>query len=246
MCCAGAAYASTRGQVSHRERTKSTESSGLEVACRLQPRSACHAGRQTIMGARRWAHWLFAALACALLATPAAAQNNAAFERGYREGIQHGADDGRNGRQFEPQRDSVYRDGDRGYNSRYGNRDGTATSSARLRVRLSRGLLQRARQQPLPARQPDIWDVATDQAGRLDERGYQDRPSRADTATDGRRASTRPRPRPLRSSPPRRLQGRRQRLRAQLRIEGRLREQLSLGLPPGVQAGYRDRGTYRR
>jgi flagellar biosynthesis/type III secretory pathway protein FliH len=76
------------------------------------------------MGARRWAHWLFAALACALLATPAAAQNNAAFERGYREGIQHGADDGRNGRQFEPQRDSVYRDGDRGYNSRYGTRDG--------------------------------------------------------------------------------------------------------------------------
>jgi hypothetical protein len=66
---------------------------------------------------------MFAAIACALLATPAVAQNNAAFERGYREGIQQGADDARDGRRFEPQRDRIYRDGDRGYNSRYGNRD---------------------------------------------------------------------------------------------------------------------------
>jgi hypothetical protein len=75
------------------------------------------------MGARRWVRWLFAAITCALLATPAAAQNNAAFERGYREGIERGVDDARDGRRFEPQRDRVYRDGDRGYNSRYGNRD---------------------------------------------------------------------------------------------------------------------------
>jgi hypothetical protein len=75
------------------------------------------------MGTRRWARWLFAAITCALLATPAAAQNNAAFERGYREGTQQGADDARDGRRFEPQRDRIYRDGDRGYNSRDGNRD---------------------------------------------------------------------------------------------------------------------------
>jgi hypothetical protein len=58
-----------------------------------------------------------------LLAVPAAAQNNAAFERGYREGIERGADDARDGRRFEVERDSVYRNADRGYNSRYGNRD---------------------------------------------------------------------------------------------------------------------------
>jgi hypothetical protein len=59
----------------------------------------------------------------ALLAGPAAAQNNAAFDRGYREGIERGADDARDGRQFDPERDRVYREGDSGYNSRYGNRD---------------------------------------------------------------------------------------------------------------------------
>ena len=76
------------------------------------------------MGARHWARGLLAAAACALLAVPVAAQNNAGFERGYREGIERGADDARDGRRFEPERDSVYRNGDTGYNSRYGNRDG--------------------------------------------------------------------------------------------------------------------------
>jgi hypothetical protein len=75
------------------------------------------------MGARRWARWLLATATCALLAAPAAAQNNAAFDRGYREGIERGAEDARRGRQFEVERDSVYRSGDRGYNSRDGNRD---------------------------------------------------------------------------------------------------------------------------
>jgi len=75
------------------------------------------------MGARRWARWLLATATCALLVAPAAAQNNAAFDRGYREGIQRGTDDARRGRQFEIDRNDVYRDGDRGYNSRDGNRD---------------------------------------------------------------------------------------------------------------------------
>jgi hypothetical protein len=59
----------------------------------------------------------------ALLAVPAVAQNNAAFDRGYREGIQRGEDDARRGREYRVERDDVYRDGDRGYNSRYGNRE---------------------------------------------------------------------------------------------------------------------------
>src|SRR5262245_2508091 len=75
------------------------------------------------MGARHWARWLLAAATCGLLAVPAAAQNNAGFDRGYREGIERGTDDARDGRQFEPQRDSVYRNADRGYNNRYGNCD---------------------------------------------------------------------------------------------------------------------------
>jgi hypothetical protein len=75
------------------------------------------------MGARHWARGLFAVIACALLAVPVAAQNNTAFDRGYREGIQRGADDARDGRRFEPERDRVYRDGDRGYNGRDGSRD---------------------------------------------------------------------------------------------------------------------------
>ena len=75
------------------------------------------------MGARNWGRWLFAAATCVLLAGPAAAQNNPAFERGFREGIERGADDSRRGRQFELERDSVYRSADRGYNSRYGSRD---------------------------------------------------------------------------------------------------------------------------
>jgi len=85
------------------------------------------------MGARHWARWLLMAATCALLAAPVAAQtygnygngnygNNGAFDRGYREGIQRGADDARRGRRYELERDNVYRDGDRGYNSRIGNR----------------------------------------------------------------------------------------------------------------------------
>jgi hypothetical protein len=75
------------------------------------------------MGARNWSRWLLAATACALLVAPAAAQNNRAFDRGYREGIEQGADDARRGRRFEIERSNLYRNGDRGYNGRDGNRE---------------------------------------------------------------------------------------------------------------------------
>jgi hypothetical protein len=42
---------------------------------------------------------------------------------GYNAGAQAGNDDARDGRPFEYQRHRAYRDGDRGYNSRYGGRD---------------------------------------------------------------------------------------------------------------------------
>lgn len=62
-------------------------------------------------------------MTCALLAVPVAAQNNTPFERGYREGIRHGADDARDGQRFEPEGDRAYRDADDGYNNRWGSRD---------------------------------------------------------------------------------------------------------------------------
>ena len=75
------------------------------------------------MGARYWTRLLLAATACAVMASPAAGQNNSAFERGQREGVQRGEQDARRGREFQLERDPVYRDGDRGYNNRFGNRD---------------------------------------------------------------------------------------------------------------------------
>ena len=75
------------------------------------------------MSARNGSRWLLAATACALLVAPVAAQNNRAFDRGYREGIEQGADDARRGRRFEIEQSNVYRNGDRGYNGRDGNRE---------------------------------------------------------------------------------------------------------------------------
>jgi hypothetical protein len=45
------------------------------------------------------------------------------YDRGYREGVQQGEEDGREGRDPQAERSSVYRDGDRGYQDRYGSRD---------------------------------------------------------------------------------------------------------------------------
>ena len=49
------------------------------------------------------------------------AQN--AYERGLREGLSQGADDGRRGRAFSLDGNGVYRNADRGYQSRYGSRE---------------------------------------------------------------------------------------------------------------------------
>lgn len=77
-------------------------------------------------------------LALSTLALPATAQwrnrpgndrdwrgsvSREAYERGYREGVSRGEDDGRRNRPFNIERDGVYRDGDRGYNRSYGNRN---------------------------------------------------------------------------------------------------------------------------
>jgi hypothetical protein len=52
-----------------------------------------------------------------------AAPNRDAYDRGYREGVQRGEHDGRDGRDFGYDRDDLYRSGDRGYNRSWGNRD---------------------------------------------------------------------------------------------------------------------------
>ena len=49
--------------------------------------------------------------------------NSEAADRGYREGLQKGRDDAKDHDRFDPRGEKWYRDGDRGYNSRYGSRD---------------------------------------------------------------------------------------------------------------------------
>ena len=112
------------------------------------------------MGGRRWAQWLLAAITFAVLAAPAAAQNNAPFDRGYREGIQRGADDARDGQRFEPERDRVYRDGDNGYNGRYGSRE-------QYRIEFRRGFTSGYRE--------GYYNVRGDGRYRRDDRIYQGR-----------------------------------------------------------------------
>ena len=46
-----------------------------------------------------------------------------AYDRGYREGNEKGREDAKDGDRYDPRRHKWYRDGDRGYNSRYGSRD---------------------------------------------------------------------------------------------------------------------------
>jgi hypothetical protein len=53
--------------------------------------------------------------------SPAYAQGPA-YDNGYRAGFDIGARDARDGRPFDVRRHDVYRDGDRGYDRRYGNR----------------------------------------------------------------------------------------------------------------------------
>lgn len=48
---------------------------------------------------------------------------NEAYDRGYREGAEKGREDANDGDRYDPRRHKWYREGDRGYNSRYGSRD---------------------------------------------------------------------------------------------------------------------------
>jgi flagellar biosynthesis/type III secretory pathway protein FliH len=77
------------------------------------------------MGARHWKSLLVAASACLALAAPASAQGfgDAAYDRGYREGVQQGERDGRDGHAYAIESNRIYRDGDRGYERRDGSRD---------------------------------------------------------------------------------------------------------------------------
>jgi hypothetical protein len=89
----------------------------------------------------RWFVPLFAALAIAAAATAVAAQSVTTFgifevqngrgrglardgyDRGYREGLRQGEFDARRGLALDFQRDPIFRDGTRGYERRFGNRD---------------------------------------------------------------------------------------------------------------------------
>lgn len=76
------------------------------------------------MGPRHWKSLLIAASACLALAAPAGAQvYGGAYERGYREGVEQGNHDAREGRAFAMQNNRIYRDADNGYDRRDGSRD---------------------------------------------------------------------------------------------------------------------------
>ena len=77
------------------------------------------------MGARYWKSLLVAASACLALAAPASAQGfgGAAYDRGYREGVQQGERDARDHHAYGIESNRIYRDGDRGYERRDGSRD---------------------------------------------------------------------------------------------------------------------------
>ena len=49
--------------------------------------------------------------------------NNAAYDNGYRDGLEKGREDLQDRDSYDPVRHSWYRSGDRGYNSRYGTKD---------------------------------------------------------------------------------------------------------------------------
>ena len=49
--------------------------------------------------------------------------NSAAYDNGFRDGLEKGREDARDNDSFDPVRHSRYRSGDRGYNSRYGTRE---------------------------------------------------------------------------------------------------------------------------
>ena len=77
------------------------------------------------MGIRHWRQLLIGVLCIGLLSpTLASAQGiSNGYDRGYREGVEQGEQDSRQGREPRVDGNSVYRDGDRGYQGRYGSRD---------------------------------------------------------------------------------------------------------------------------
>ena len=94
------------------------------------------------MNVHDWRRALFITAVCAAFASPAVADaaqlqqrggagngrwsdaaSREAYDRGFREGVGRGEDDARQGRAFDYERDSIYRNGDRGYDRRYGTRE---------------------------------------------------------------------------------------------------------------------------
>ena len=77
------------------------------------------------MWVRHWRRFVLAATSCVLLfaAAPAAQSRGNAYDRGYREGLPQGTQDARQGREARLDRNSTYRDADRGYQNRFGSRD---------------------------------------------------------------------------------------------------------------------------
>jgi hypothetical protein len=141
------------------------------------------------MGARRFFRWALAAATCGALALgpavtafawqldsrgrPSASQVRAAYDTGFREGLQAGQDDSQSGRSRDIERDGEYRAGDRGYDRSWGSRDA-------YRIEFRRGFEAGYRQGSGATRQ-DRRDEGRD---RRWTRGYQE-PATARGYRDG-------------------------------------------------------------
>lgn len=156
------------------------------------------------MGARGFFRWALAAATCGALASglafgpavtafawqldsrgrPSTSQVRAAYDTGYREGLQRGQDDSRLGRSRDIERDSEYRSGDRGYDRSWGSRDA-------YRVEFRRGFEAGYRQGYSASRQDRRDEGSATRADRRDDgrdrrwaRGYQE-PATAQGYRDG-------------------------------------------------------------
>ncbi len=84
--------------------------------------------------------------------------NSAAYDQGYRDGLNKGREDARDRDSFDPVRHKEYRNADRGYNNRYGSKDQYKLA---YRDGFERGYEQSYRQNggryPSNSRGPRVW-----------------------------------------------------------------------------------------
>jgi hypothetical protein len=144
---------------------------------------------------------LFVVMALACLAAPAAADSRNvtilavqsgrpggpardAYDRGYREGLRQGEGDARRGFTLDFERDPIFRQGDRGYDRRFGSRDLYRDEFRRGYIDGYRASYARLRPSPAP---PFQQRTAPGMGGPQQRRGGYQEPASARGYSDGYR-----------------------------------------------------------